>query len=111
MAEYLPFIPSDNNYRLVTSLGGIPYLIDVHWNDSDSSWYMDIYESDETPILVGIKVVLGVRLGKRSKHEFFTNHILQAVDTSGARKDAGYDDLGARVQVVHFNLDDFKGKV
>jgi len=101
MAEYLPFIQSDTNYRLVVPLSGVPYLIDVYWNDRDSAWYMDLYEADETVILTGIKLALGQIIGRRSRHDFFTQHILRVIDTSGSGKDAGFDDLGGRIQVMH----------
>ena len=107
MPEYLPFIQSDNNYRLQVPLSGVPYLIDVHWNDRDSAWYMDLYEADETVILAGIKLVLGDVLGRRSRHDFFTQHVLQVIDTSGTDKDASYDDLGGRIQVMHTPLSEF----
>lgn len=101
MPEYLPFIQSDNNYRLQVPLSGVLYLFDVRWNDRDSAWYMDMYEADETPILLGVKLVLGNILGRRSRHLFFVQHLLRVVDTSGSGKDAGFDDLGSRVQVMH----------
>jgi len=108
MADAIPFIPSDNNYRLVTSFDGTRYLVDVHWNSVDGvgAWYFDLREEDETPIRLGIKVVLGVNLGRASTHKFFQENILRAIDTSNAGLDAGYDDLGARVIVVRTKLTD-----
>ena len=103
MPDMIPFTPSDNNYRLSVSLGDTKYLFDVYWNARDLAWYFDLLQDDETPIAYGIKVVLGVSggLGARSQDPFFTQHRLTAIDTSGQDIDAAYDDLGARIVVVH----------
>ena len=108
--DSIPFIPSDNNYRLRVPLAGTMYLFDVHWNSRDSdgagAWYFDIREEDETPIALGVKVVLGGRIGFGNTHIFFKQHSLSVFDTSGTGVDAGYDDLGARVIVLHETADD-----
>ncbi len=106
MAGTIPFIPGANNYRLVVPIDSAQYLFDVHWNEVDQAWYFDLRNFDESEILVGIKVVLGAPLGRRSQDPFFQQYTLQAVDTSGQRLDAGYDDLGARVIVQLVSLDD-----
>lgn len=121
MADYIPFVPGDTNYRLVVPLDNIDYLFDVRWNSRDNvdpvtgeargAYYFDLREADETIIEIGIKVVLGVRLGRTSTHPFFDVHVLQPIDLSGQGKDAGYDELGTRVQVLHMKLSEFKRSV
>lgn len=101
MSELIPFTSSDNNYRLVIPLGGTNYLFDVRWNSRDSAWYISILTEDEVPIGSGLKLVLGARLGRHNPHPFFKEHTLVVLDTSGEDRDAGYDDLGARVVLVH----------
>jgi hypothetical protein len=101
MPTIIPFIQSDNNYQLAVAIDGTPYVFDVKWNTRDEAFYFDLLESDGlTVIAAGIKVVLGVKLGRRCSDPFFDTHSLTAVDTSGQSLDAGYDDLGGRVQVV-----------
>jgi hypothetical protein len=105
MASRIPLIPSRNNYTLVVPIDGTSYLFDnIHWNAFEESWYLDLREQDETPILSGIKLVLGVRLGRASTHPFFQAHMLHLSDTSGQQKDPGFDDLDDRVQLVLTNL-------
>jgi hypothetical protein len=109
--DLIPFTPSDNNYSIGVPLDGVRSVFDnVHWNATDNdgrgAWYFDLREDDGTPICIGIKAVLGIPFGGASTHPFFKGHILKAVDTSGKRLEAGYDDLGARVQVQHFTLDE-----
>ncbi len=100
MPVRIPFQPSENNYRMRLSLSQQPYLFDVHWNSRDAAWYFDIRADDETPILLGIKAVLAATIGKRSTHDFFKAHLLTLVDTSGLGIDAGFDDLGGRIQLL-----------
>lgn len=101
----IPFVQSDTNYQLAVSIDGVPYVFDVTWNvrdnDGAGAFYFDMYEGDGTTLIAaGVKVVLGVSLGRRSSGAFFQNHTLTAIDTSGADLDANFDDLGRRVQVV-----------
>jgi hypothetical protein len=106
VAEYIPFIPSDNNYSLGVPLPGPAgaaaqhYWFDTRWNAYEGYWYFDLYREDRTPIAKGVKIVLG-SLGAAFPDDFFAEHRLTVIDTSGDGKDAGYDDLGARVQVLH----------
>ena len=104
IAYTIPFIPSDNNYTLGVILGGVKYWFDTHWNQPEAAWYFDLYQEDFTPICLGIKVVLGTNLGKRSSDPFFQANVLRALDTTNSGVDAAYDDLGARVIVTHFSL-------
>ncbi len=103
MATFIPFVPGMVNYRLVTTIDGVTYIFDTRWNARDAAWYFDLLEEDETPIIYGVKVVLGTYLGRRSTHSFFRGGVLAAWDTSGQDLDAGIDDLGSRVQLVHYS--------
>jgi hypothetical protein len=85
------------NFRVGTTIGGSPYIIDGRWDTRDAAWYLDFLEADLTPIIFGIKLVLGAYLGRTSNHHLFRDGVLVAVDSSGQRKDAGFDDMGTRV--------------
>lgn len=106
MASLIPFRTSDNNYRLRVPIDNIPYLLDVHWNDFEGAWYFDLRQEDETLILANIKIMLGGRIGRFSADPFFQSFIIQVRDTTASGSDAGYDDLGMRVQVVITDGDD-----
>jgi hypothetical protein len=102
----LPFVPGVPAYRVATSLEGVTYLLDVHWNERDGAWYFDIYQADETPIRYGIKVVLGALLGGRVVDEAMPPGYVIAADLSGEGRDAGYDDLGDRVLVYYYTREE-----
>lgn len=105
MAIILPFVPSIASYRRTTTINGIPYHFDLHWNardnDGDGAWYMDCFEVDEVPVFRGVKIVLGPYLARRVDHPLTRDGVLVAIDTSGGRADAGFDDFGEgqRVEV------------
>lgn len=105
MPEILPFVPGNANYRLATTLDGDPYILDVRWNGRDGAWYFDLLEEDETPIVHGLKIVLGGYIGRYVDHLLFKNGVFFAVDTSGQRLPPTLDDLGTRVQVYRFSVD------
>lgn len=101
----LPLIPSNPNYRFGTSLDGVQYVIDIRWNAranlGGGAWYMDVLQADQTPIRMGLKVVLGCVLGGRVTAPEFPQGALFAVDQSGLDVEASLDDLGTRLIVVY----------
>ena len=102
MPQQLPLRPSIANYRVGTVLDDTVYLLDVRWNGRAEAWYLDVLTEDEERIRSGIKLVLGSALGRRCVDARFPAGILIATDTSGAGQDAGFDDMGERVQVLYF---------
>jgi len=102
MPQQLPFAPSVPSYRVSTNLDGVQYILDVRWNGRDEAWYFDLLDEDEVPIKSGIKIVLGVLLGWRSTNPEFPTGQLIASDLTNEGRDAGFDDIGDRVQVFYF---------
>jgi len=100
MPVFIPFQPSENNYRIIVPLQNVPYIFDVRWNTRDSAWYFDLRHEDETPILCNCKLLLGVRPGHASTDPFFAARVFQVFDTSNQHQDATFDDLGVRVQLL-----------
>lgn len=110
MVATIPFRISDNNYRLVVPFNNIPTIIDTRWSARDEAWYLDFRQEDETPIILGVKVVLGVNLGRQSTDPFFQSQMFVPFDTSGADIEAGFDDLGGRVIVQRLTIADLTGQ-
>lgn len=88
-------------YRVGTSIADVPYLFDVRWNVRAAAWFMDIREQNETPIAMGIKIVLGAYLGRRCQHALFRDGVFVAEDTTNQGREATFDDLGSRVIVKY----------
>ena len=102
--DTIPFEPSDNNVKLTVPIGDQRYVFYHRWNSRDQAWYVDLYEEDFTPILLGIKLTLGGRIGRSCSHPFFVDHALVLMDTSRQGLDPGFDDLGERVILIHTSL-------
>lgn len=102
VTEYeIPFVPSIGLYNFSTTIGGTPYSFDARWNTRDAAWYVSLYEIDLTPIVLGVKVVLGAFLGRRCQHKLFRAGAFVAQDLSSQQLDAGFDDFGTRVIVKY----------
>lgn len=108
MPQILPFIPSEPHYEFSTVLDGATYTFEVRWNASDNggagAWYFDILNADGSRAVTGVKVVLGVHLARRAEHPLTRKGVLVAIDTSGQAREAGFDDIGTRVQVWHYTM-------
>ncbi len=102
MPQIIPLIPSEPHYDFATVIDGIPCIFEVRWNSRDEAWYFDVFDSERKAIASGIKIVLGVHLGRRYSHPLFDNGVFVAYDLSGSRTDARFDDIGTRVQLRHY---------
>ena len=109
MAISIPFIQSRTNYTLNVPVNDEEIQFAIRWNSTDEAWYLDLYEADDTVIALNIKLALGVRLGRTYQHTFFDTHLLQVVDTTGEGREAAFDDLGTRVQLIVQNISDLTG--
>lgn len=102
MAELIPFKPGIPQQEFEVTLAGVPYWVETHWNEADQAHYLDLYEVNLDPIAIGLKIVLGCKLGDTYLHPFFVGRALIVVDDSNTGLDARVDDLGGRINVVYF---------
>jgi hypothetical protein len=94
------------SFDFVVELDGVSYTLDCKWNYRAEAWFLSLYDADGQPISVGIRLVVGFPLGKRCKSSRMPPGVLQAQDTSGAKRDPGLEDLGSRVQLYYFSADE-----
>lgn len=109
--QRIPVEPSIGSYNFTCAIAynnteGTQYAFDMVWNPRDAAWYMSVLEADETPIVVGCKVVLGAFIGRWSQHPLLQYGVFYAYDVSGSEVDAGFNDLGTRVLVVYAPQED-----
>lgn len=112
MSGVIPIEPGDPEQRLEIALGGATYVLRVRWNTRDNegrgAWYLDIWESDgKTPVALGLKIVLGVLLGRRSTHPLFAGGLF-AVPEPDVTSEPGLYDLGGRVTLWYLEPDDLR---
>lgn len=82
-------------------LSGQNYLLELQWVEREARWYFRLAtEQDET--IFGLrKVVANWDLLRTLVSARRPPGELWALDTSGAETSPGFDDLGARVQLVY----------
>lgn len=102
MPAQLPIDAESPNYRLSTTLDGQSVIFDLRWNSREEAWFLNLLDNDETPIVEGIKVILGMFLGRRTTSERMLPGRLVVEDLSGQNLDATIDDLGTRVIIYYF---------
>lgn len=108
MPTIIPLQQGDPRYQFSTDIGEETYVFRVRWNSRDAAWYFDVLERDETPIVFGVKVVLGVPLGASTIHKLFTGGVFVARDvgSAAAPADPAFDDLGSRVELWYLTRDE-----
>lgn len=120
MATVLPLRPSIGSYRFTLPLDDVQYQFRLKWNSVERPgttaapkgvWYMDVLEFDGTPIIVGVKIVLGAYLARWSNHPLFLNGVFVARSSAPVHEDPGFDDLGSTVQVLYFNRSDLASEM
>lgn len=93
----IPLLPKYGAYRFGLTIETRPYLFEMRWNSRANAWYMNVREIDLTPIVLGVKLVLGVYLGRRSNHRLFNRGVFVLVDTEQRGREATFDSFGTTV--------------
>lgn len=99
--QQLPLVPSLAFQTFSTSIAGTTYDFNVYWNTRDAAWYFDMADQLDSQIVSGIKIVLGVSLGRRNTDSRFPPGAFLASNLIDGKTDATLDNLGTGV-VVHF---------
>lgn len=107
--QLLPLIPSTFAYRFGSKLDDTQYIFDVRWNGRALTWFLDVFQDDETPIARGLALVLGAAIGSRITDPAWPNGRMFVSDLSNAGRDATFDDLGTRVQLYYMTAAELAG--
>lgn len=93
--------PKLPRYVQRTRLGKRDYLLTFDWNGRDNHWHLSIALEDQTPVVSGVKIVVGTPLlrtvpgANRPEGEIF------AIDTTGSHADPTLETLGASVPLIY----------
>lgn len=107
MPQIIPLEPSEAFYRFSTTLEDTDYIFNVRWNGRDAAWYFDLFTIDDVLIAGGNKIVLGAYPGARSASADMPPGVFIVSDTSDAGLDATYEDLGVRVVMHYYTVEEF----
>lgn len=90
------------NYRQEVTLDDVSYILDFKWNGRAEQWSLSILQSDETPILEGLKLVLNYELlDQFSPRENVPPGDLFCIDTTGKETAITRDNLGDTVELIY----------
>jgi hypothetical protein len=87
-------------------LGGVQVILEAEWNVRDEAWYLSIYKSDETPLIVGRKLTLNVDLLKLVHDEGKPQGVLAAVAITTGVSNITRDNVGTDVELVFVGNDE-----
>ena len=100
---------TSEDFRQLTQLEGVEYLLRFQWMSREGAWYLGIYDQDENPLATWIKVVVQWDLlrRRRVREPRLPQGLLTAIDTSGQMLDPQTaDELGQRVRLRYVTTDD-----
>lgn len=94
-------------YDEVVTLEGVEYLFEFLWSAREACWYMNLYDQDQHPIALLIRLVINWRLLRRFTDPRLPPGLLFCVDLTGNGQDiAASGDFGTRVVLVYITSDD-----
>lgn len=97
----LPIAEDSIDFEQFTELDGREFIMRFRYQSKDDAWYLDISDHDETPLVMGLKIVLGVLLLRPYQADVrLPPGDLFALAPSGGG-DPGAGALGSRVLVVY----------
>ncbi len=105
--DVVPLVPSNAAYSFLVAIDGDVYTFALAWceTDADAGWYLDVMTEIGEPIAMGLRLVLGIYIGGRSQHKLFRSGVFVMVDTTNQGVDATFEDLGTRVEMRRYTVD------
>lgn len=102
----VPTSPGVPYYSQTTKLDGRDYLLRFAFNEREAAWRLSILEPDETPLLLGLKLVANWPLLRHYHHDpRLPPGELMVVDLTGEATVPGLDELGEgkRCELTYFD--------
>lgn len=96
----LPLQPDLEEFTFRTTLKETEFRFDFYWNKRDAAWYFTLSDSQNDPIVSGVRVVIGSMLTRRCRDPRKPQGVFIAIDKDGTDIDPTLTDLGTRVVIV-----------
>jgi hypothetical protein len=87
------------------NLDGRVYTLVMKWNEGQETWYLSLYDSEESPIVQGLRIVSNWPLLRYYHFDTRTPPgELYAQDLTGDGSPPGFDDfgIGKRVELTYY---------
>ena len=95
------------HYTLQLTLDNIEWFVSFDWNQQARAWYFSIFDSSNTILLAGRKILIERSLLLQYRNPLLPPGDLVAYDTSSQHMEAKIDDLGTRVILCYLDLAEF----
>lgn len=99
----IPVSSDEPSYKIRVDLEGIDYVLRFNFNERMNRWVMGIYDAEETPIILGIALVVNYSLLRIYTVEGMPPGEMILFDTSEKNQECGRNDLGNRCILVYEN--------
>lgn len=105
----LPCQPGAARYNFQCDLDGSSFTFSFEFNDRDSGWYMSIADVNQTPLLLGRRIVLNYPLINIYRAAGLPAGDIVAFDSTGKNIEPDLLDLGDRVALCYIPFAELAG--
>lgn len=96
---------TESEWDQISEIDGREYVLRIYWNARAQGWYLDASDQDGVPILYGLRLIVGVKLGRQLVGDSrIWPGTMACVATTQDDSDPGQFDLGTRVLLIYDDL-------
>ena len=107
MPVIVPVFPGEPLYTERVRLEDRDYVLRVDWNGREDRFYLGIYDTEDQPLLTGIKVIANWDFLSRSAwNAELPPGSLIAIDLEQGGEPPTYQDFGTRVRLFYYASDE-----
>lgn len=97
----IPIETRDPSFRIRTVLDDVEMFMQMQWNSRVERWHLDILDSNENPLLMGIPMNIDTELIDRFEIPGLPPGKLVLFDTSLKGAECGSEELGERCKLIY----------
>lgn len=109
MPLIVPVFPGVPLYRERVRLEDRDYIFRLDWNHREQRWYMSMFDQDEVPLLLGVKIIANIALLVR--HGFnpgLPPGDLIPMDLESGGESPTFNDFGTRVRLFYYTPEELQ---
>ncbi len=96
------FRKEDKHTSQTLTLDGVRFQLDTYTSRADNSWYMDLFDSNGTALIIGIALATGLDLLFPYRYLDVPAGVLFVNDLAGPREDPGLDSFDEEEAALYY---------